>query len=85
MPTINQLASKRVRLVKRHKTKSGALKKNPFKFLPYSTLNSLFHLINIVIDIVETQPSSPRGDATTNHYHDLSPIVPHMILLPPLT
>ena len=26
MPTINQLASKRVRLVKRHKTKSGALK-----------------------------------------------------------
>ena len=31
MPTINQLASKRVRLVKRHKTKSGALKKNPFK------------------------------------------------------
>ena len=31
MPTINQLSSKRVRLAKRHKTKSGALKKNPFK------------------------------------------------------
>ncbi len=31
MPTINQLSSKRIRLLKRHKTKSGALKKNPFK------------------------------------------------------
>ena len=31
MPTINQLASKRIRLLKRHKTKSGALEKNPFR------------------------------------------------------
>ena len=31
MPTINQLASKKIRLTKRHKTKSGALQQNPFK------------------------------------------------------
>ena len=31
MPTINQLASKRIRVLKRHKTKSGALEQNPFK------------------------------------------------------
>ena len=31
MVTINQLSSTRIRLVKRHKIKSVALKKNPFK------------------------------------------------------
>lgn len=31
MPTINQLASKQIRLPKRHKTKSGALQQNPFR------------------------------------------------------